>query len=146
MKKGIEIIIFTLILSSAYIGFASAKKFPNLYFKVEGQVLDWDTKQPLPNAQVFVFLNDSPHADNNGWTKSWSPSKSDLKGYFSAISILYRDEVPKINKIELIVFRNGYRTERFFFEPKTTEEYPKIDISTLHIELPSINLLKLRRE
>ncbi len=146
MKKKIIFVICCFIISLIFIGNASATKYPNIHFKVQGQVFDWDSKKPLPNAHILIFLNGSPYADNNGWVKHEKRSKTDEAGVYETISILFRGLHPSINKIELLVFKRGYRTERFLFESISTDKLPTVDIPKKNIELPSVYLLKLRHK
>ena len=128
---------------------ALATVYPMLPFEVSGQIRDWDTKRPLANVQLIVFLNNAVYADNHGWVPNAQdypnfPS-TDENGCFKARTRLYRG-TPKIEiyKVEIIGFRDGYRTERFAFEN------PKFSLSKDRlsgmIEISEIFLLKNREK
>ena len=110
-------ILFTAIFLTSV---AFATKWPNRYFNVHGKVLDFETKSPLSNAVVFVFLNNSPYADNNGSIskdESAEVSKTNRDGNFNTKAILFAGkELPLKLNVELIIAKEGYRTERFTYD------------------------------
>ncbi len=114
MEKFLAFIVLSMIL---FENPAVATKWPHRYFDVSGKIIDWDSKQPIQGATVIVFLNDSPFADNNGYiTEKETPAKSQTAkdGAFKERAILLSgSKLPKELKVELIVFKEGYRTERF---------------------------------
>ena len=101
-----------------------ATKFPSIRFQVRGVIKDWETKQPIKDVHLIIFLNDASYTDNNGWVPDNDfphfPS-TDEKGQFSAAARLYRGQEIEINKIEVIAFHERYRSERFvFLKPKVS--------------------------
>jgi hypothetical protein len=124
--KTIMIISFicSMILSIAFFApSSSADKYPNAPFIIKGKIINWQTKKPVPNATVIAFLNGAGYSVNNGFgfQKYDYPNfaKSNNSGEFSAKTQLYslkKNDTPK--QIELIIFCEGYRTEKFFYSRK----------------------------
>ena len=145
VRKKIIVSMFLAVLFG-YSPLVIATKFPHVPFEAAGRIFDWDTKKPLDGAHFIVFLNGAFYADNNGWAGDHDyPNlpRSDQDGYFKARTKLYRGTPDvKVNKVELIVFREGYRTERFVFDN------PKYSVTTDKnsgtIEIPDLYLLKNR--
>ena len=124
---------------------SQATEFPMIPFHVSGKVVDWDTKEPLENVNLIIFLNDGIYTDNHGRVKDAQDfphfPKSDQNGNFKGRTRLYRGS-PKIEiiKIEIIAFREEYRTERFVI--KNPEFTLSLDKLSGTIEIKTIELLK----
>lgn len=137
--------IVVLLAWCSYSLAALAIEFPMIPFEVSSRILDSNTKYPIAGVQLIVFLNNARYADNHGSVPKPQDypnlPRTDADGYFKARTRLYRSG-PKIeiNRVEIIAFREGYRTERFVFER------PKYRVSNQQnsgtIEVPEFFLLR----
>ncbi len=112
--------IMFLFIFSCLVGMktAYATEYPMEPVYVSGKILDWESKQPIPNVQLIIFINDAPYADNHGYMLGAYDypnfPKSDGNGTFKARTRIYpTNGLYKINKVEIIAFKEGYRSERF---------------------------------
>ena len=112
--------IFTLCVFFLSCTTGSAVKYPSIPFLIKGKIVNWKTKAPVAGVTVIAFLNDSIYSVNNGFWKEYDyPNfgKTDQSGEFIARTQLYKQrggENPK--KLEIIAFREGYRTQRFIIK------------------------------
>ncbi len=116
-----------------------ATKCPYVYLEVTGTIIDSETKQPLQGVSLFAFLNGASISGNAGWTPEYDYPNIPPSGESGKFSVPVVVSTPwvagpplqvdygepghcgnvkdiKIMKTELIAFREGYTTKRFFVE------------------------------
>lgn len=119
-----------------------AEGAPSVPFEVSGILYDWETKQPLEGARFLIFMNKAPFADNDGWAQENDYpnfSLSNAAGEFKARTRLYMASKDiKVSRIEIIIFKEAYRTERlilnqpvFMFDAK--QQLGQIKLSDLYL-------------
>ena len=137
----VSVMLMAIFRSPVAVG---ALELPVSYWDVRGTVKDWSTKQPVAGALILVFLNGA-----SVMKFDFNPEQSDYpdlprtstSGQFTAKAVLYQTRPnTRLDRLEVIVFAPGYRTERFSFS--SSEGKLSEDGTLRTIDLPEIELAK----
>ncbi|MEZ4742681.1 MAG: hypothetical protein R3B45_09570 [Bdellovibrionota bacterium] len=140
----IKTVLFLLLITLSNISYGT--KYPNLYLAVSMRVMDWEAKEPVRGVNAIVFLNDSKSADNNGWAPEVQIAKSNKTGFLTSRAILYRGiTIPKKVKVEIVLFADGYRTEKFILYDVPLELFDSRKKYNGKVNIGDVKIFKLKK-